>query len=73
MDVPGIAEVVELALEFVGDGRDDRIVGIREIVAVAEEGEGLVAEEMVDLSPDLWSDGGCVGHGVVIMQGGKCL
>jgi hypothetical protein len=71
--VPVIAECVELCLEFVGDGRDEGIVGVWNEVTIAEECEGFVAEEVVDLSPDLWSDGGWVGHGVVIMQSGKCL
>ena len=71
--VPGIAEGIELSLKFVGDGGEERIVGVREARLGAEEGEGLVAEEVVDFAPDPWSDGGCVGHGVVIMQGGKCL
>ena len=71
--VPVIAEDVELSLKFVGDGSDEGVVGIWEIVTVAEEGESFVADEMVDLAPDTGSDGGVVGHSVVIRQKGMCL
>ena len=50
--VPGIAEVMELTLEFLGDGRDDGVVGVKEEVLGAEESVGFGAEEIVDLSPD---------------------
>ena len=61
--VPVEAEGVELALKFTGDGRDDGMIGIgEEVTSLAEEGERLVAEEIVDLAPDEWSDGWCVGH-----------
>ena len=63
--VPGIAEGIELSLEFMGDGRDAGVVGVKEEVLGAEEGEGFGAEEIIDLSPDLGSDGWCVGHSVV--------
>ncbi len=66
--VPVIAEGVELSLKFMGDGGDEGIVGVLEEVLGAEEGEGFVAEEIVDFAPDLGSDGGCVGHGVVIRR-----
>ena len=71
--VPGIAEVVELSLEFVGDGRDEGVVGVREEVLGAEESEGFVSDDIVDLSPDLWSDGGCVGHSVVAKEEFECF
>ena len=63
--VPVIAEGIELALKFVGDGRDEGIVGIWEVVLMAEEGEGFVADEIVDLTPGERSDGWCVGHCVM--------
>ena len=43
--VPGIAECVELSLKFVGDRKDEGIVGGRVKVLGSEEGEGFVAEE----------------------------
>ena len=60
--VPVIAELVELSLEFVGDGRDDGVVWVRDEVAIAKECEGFVAEEVMDFAPDRGSDGGCIGH-----------
>ncbi len=61
--VPVIAEVVELCLEFVGDGRDEGVVWVRDEVTIAEESEGFVAEEVMDFTPDLWGDGrSSVGH-----------
>ena len=54
--VPVIAENVELSLEFVGDGRDEGIVGILEEVFGTSECECFVAEEAVDFTPDLGSD-----------------
>ena len=71
--VPGIAECVELSLKFMGDGRDDGVVVIGEEVLGAEEGEGFVTEEVVDLLSDSWSDGGYVGHGVVIRRNWNVL
>ena len=64
--VPIIPEGVELALKFAGNGRDDGIVGVLEEVIGASECECFGAEEIVYFTPDLWSDGGCVGHGVMI-------
>ena len=32
---------------------------------MAEEGESFAAEEIVDFTPDEWSECGCVGHCVV--------
>ena len=54
--IPVIAEGVELSLKFVGDGRDERIIGILEGVFGTTECEGFVAEEAVDFTPDLGSD-----------------
>ena len=54
--VPVISELVELALKFAGDGRDDGIVGILEEVFGASECECFVVEEAVDFTPDLGSD-----------------
>ena len=50
--VPVIAELVELCLEFVGDGRDDGVVWVWNKVTIAEECEGFVAEEVMDFAPD---------------------
>ena len=47
---------MELALKFVGDGRDEGIVGVLEEVLGTSECEGFVAEETVDFTPDLGSD-----------------
>ena len=69
--VPVIAEGIELSLKFVGDGRDDGVVGVGEEVLGAEECAGFGPEEIVDLSPDLSSDGGCVGHCVAIRGEGS--
>ncbi len=44
--VPVITEGVELALKFMGDGRDEGIVGVREEVLGTEECEGFGAEEV---------------------------
>ncbi len=55
--VPVIAEGVELSLKFMGDGRDDGIVGVWEEVRWTEECEGFGAEEVMDFAPDLWGDG----------------
>jgi len=71
--VPVIAEGVELSLKFVGDGRDDRIVVVRDVVLVTEEGECFVADEIVDLSPGERSDGRCVGHSVMRREKWVCL
>ena len=71
--VPVVAEGVELSLEFEGDGRDDGVVEVGDEILMAEESEGFGAEEIVDLSPDLWSDGGFVGHGVVIKEERECF
>jgi len=71
--VPIVAEGIELSLEFVGDGRDEGVVGIWEIVTVAEEGESRAADEIVDLAPDTRSDGGLLRHGVEIRGSGKVL
>ncbi len=60
--VPVITEGVELALKFMGDGEYEGIIGGRGEVLGPEESEGFVTEEGLDLSPDLWSDGWCVGH-----------
>ena len=54
--VPVITEGVELALKFMGDGRDEGIVGVLEEVLGTSECEGFVAEETVDFTPDLGSD-----------------
>ena len=53
--VPVITEGVELALKFVGDGRDDGIVGILEEVFGTSECVCFVAEEAVDFTPNLGS------------------
>ena len=67
--VPVIAEGVELSLKFVGDGRDEGIIGIgEEVTSLSEEGESLVAEEIVDLAPDKRSDGCGVGHSVMVRK-----
>ena len=67
--VPVIAEGVELSLKFVGDGRDEGIIGIgEEVTSLSEEGESLVAEEIVDLAPDERSDGCGVGHSVMVRK-----
>ena len=67
--VPVIAEGVDLSLKFVGDGRDEGIIGIvEEVTSLSEEGESLVAEEMVDLAPDKRSDGSGVGHSVTVRK-----
>ena len=66
--VPVVAEVVKLSLKFTGDGGDDRIVVVRDVVFVTEEGECFVADEMVDLSPGERSDGRCVGHSVKVRK-----
>ena len=71
--VPVIAEVVKLSLKFTGDGRYDRIVVVRDVVLVTEEGECFVAEEMVDLSPGERSDRRCVGHSVMRRDKWVCL
>jgi hypothetical protein len=63
--VPIIAEGIEFSLEFSGDGRDDGVVGVGEEVFGTSECKGLGTDEVVDLSPDSGSDGGCVGHCVV--------
>ena len=42
------------------------VVGIVEEVLRAEESVGFGTEEIVDFALDEWSDGGYVGHGVVI-------
>jgi hypothetical protein len=39
--VPRIAECVELSLEFSGDGRDEGVVGVGEVMAIAEESVGF--------------------------------
>ena len=54
--VPVITEGVELALKFMGDGKDDGIVGILEEVLGTSECEGFGPEETVDFTPDLGSD-----------------
>ena len=66
--VPVIAEGVDLSLKFEGDGRDEGMVEVRDVVLMAEEGESLVAEEMVDLAPDERSDGSGVGHTVMVRK-----
>ena len=71
--VPVIAEGIELSLEFVGDGRDEGIVGILEEVFGTSECEGLGPDEVVNLSPDLGSDGGIVVHCVVRRNKLECL
>ena len=60
--VPGIAEGIELSLKFEGDGEYEGIAGGRVMVPGSEESEGLVTEESDDCTPDLWTDGGRVGH-----------
>ena len=47
--VPVIAEGIELALEFVGDGRDEGVVGVGEGVFGTEEGTSFGEEEIVNL------------------------
>ena len=64
--VPLLTELVELSLKFVGDGRDEGIIGILEEVLGSSECQCFGPEEIVDLTPDLWSDGGCVGHGAML-------
>lgn len=54
--VPVVTEGVELALKFMGDRRDDGIVGVLEEVLGTSECECFVAEEAVDFTPDLGSD-----------------
>jgi len=71
--VPVIAEVVELALEFMGDGEYGGIVCRWEVYGGTEESASLGVEEIEDFAPDKGSDGGSVGHGVVIRQRGECL
>ena len=71
--VPVIAEGIELSLKFTGDGRYDRIVVVRDVVLVTEEGECFVAEEIVYLSPGERSDGRCVGHSVMRRDKSVCL
>ena len=71
--VPVIAEVVELALKFMGDGEYGGVVGGWEVYAGTEECASFGVEKIEDFAPDKGSDGRCVGHGVVIMQGAKCL
>ena len=71
--VPVITEGVELALKFMGDGKDDGIVGILEEVLGTSECESFGAEEFVYFTPDLWSDRGCVGHDVMIRKREECL
>lgn len=39
--VPGIAELVELSQEFVGNGKNEGIVGGRMVIPGAEESEGF--------------------------------
>ena len=57
--VPVIAEVVELALELVGDKEDEGVIGGRVVVG-AEECAGFSLEDIRDLAPEEWSDGGVV-------------
>lgn len=71
--VPVIAEGIELSLEFEGDGRDEGIVGILEEVLGTSECEGFGPDEVVNLSPDLGSDGGIVVHCVVRRNKLECL
>ena len=76
--VPVIAEGIELSLKFVGDGRDEGIIGRRMVVPGAEESEDFGLEERFYFLPDLGSDRHCLGHcGVirwsweVVMEGGE--
>ncbi|CAL8470485.1 g10027 [Coccomyxa elongata] len=71
--VPVIAEGMELSLKFVGDGEYEGIVGGGVLIPGTEEGAGFGLEEGLDLSPDLWSDGGCVGHAVVGKEELECF
>ena len=54
--VPREAECIHLSFEFEGDGRDDGVVGVGEEFTIAEEGDNLVAEEVMDIAPDSCSD-----------------
>ncbi len=63
--VPVKAKVFELALKFVGDGKDEGINEGRVRLVGAEEGASFGEEEVVDFAPDEGSDGGCVGHCVM--------
>ena len=71
--VPVIAEGIELSLEFEGDGEYDGIVGGLVMVPGTEEGAGFGLEEGLDLTPDLWRDGDCVGHVVVGKEELECF
>ncbi|CAL8470484.1 g10027 [Coccomyxa elongata] len=64
---------MELSLKFVGDGEYEGIVGGGVLIPGTEEGAGFGLEEGLDLSPDLWSDGGCVGHAVVGKEELECF
>ena len=70
--VPIIAEGVELALKFVGDGRDDGVVGVLEEVLGSSECEGFGPEDIVDLSHDKWSDKEGWGMFYEGVEGGSC-
>lgn len=59
--VPVIAEVIELSLEFTGDGEDGGVVGGRVVVLGSEEGFGFGFEEFFDFAPDEWGDEGQIG------------
>ena len=63
--VPVIAEGIELALEFVGDRRDEGVVGVGKGVFGAEEGTSFGEEEIVKFAPDSGCDEGLVGHYVM--------
>ena len=63
--VPVIAEGMELSLEFVGDGKDEGVVGRRVVVLGTEEGERFSFEEILDFAPDERGDGCIEGHSVM--------
>ena len=63
--VPVIAEGIELSLEFVGDGKDEGIVGRRVVVLGTEEGECFSFGEILDFAPDERGDGCIEGHSMM--------
>ncbi|CAK0774441.1 hypothetical protein CVIRNUC_004168 [Coccomyxa viridis] len=56
---------MELSLEFVGDGKDEGVVGRRVVVLGTEEGERFSFEEILDFAPDERGDGCIEGHSVM--------